>query len=120
MKRISPPALKLPSDIPRDPDNPFVIACAKLGTHLVNMKDSWAAIRDVVNLPDLRIHDLRHSFASIGAGGGMSLPVIGALLGHRRFDDCTIRAHLSDDPLRVAVEAIGDRIDGVMNTASFT
>jgi len=112
------PALKLLSEIPRDPDNPFVIAGSKPGTHLVNIKDPWAAIRTASDLPDLRIHDLRHSFASIGAGGGMSLPVIGALLGHKDVSTTARYAHLSDDPLRVAVEAIGDRIDGAMNTAN--
>ena len=78
------------------------------------MKDPWAAIRDEANLPDLRIHDLRHSFASIGAGGGMSLPVIGALLGHKETSTTARYAHLSDNPLRIAVEDIGDKIAEAM------
>lgn len=110
------PALKLLSELPRDPDNPFVITGAKPGTHLVNMKDPWAAIREAADLPDLRIHDLRHSFASIGAGGGMSLPVIGALLGHKETSTTARYAHLSDNPLRIAVEDIGDKIAEAMKS----
>ncbi len=114
---LSAPALKLLSEIPRDPDNPFVIVGAKPGTHLVNMKDPWAAIRETADLPDLRIHDLRHSFASIGAGGGMSLPVIGALLGHKETSTTARYAHLSDNPLRIAVEDIADKIAEAMKSA---
>ena len=108
------PALKLLSELNRDPENPFVITGAKPGTHLVNMKDPWAVIRESAELPDLRIHDLRHSFASIGAGGGMSLPVIGALLGHKETSTTARYAHLSDNPLRTAVEDIGNRISDAM------
>lgn len=111
------PALKLLSELPRDLSNPFVITGAKPGTHLVNMKDPWAAIRNEAELPDLRIHDLRHSFASIGAGGGMSLPVIGALLGHKETSTTARYAHLSDNPLRIAVEDIGGRIATAMKVA---
>lgn len=110
------PALKLLSDLHREADNPYVIVGAKPGTHLVNLKDPWAAIREAAGLNDLRIHDLRHSFASIAAGGGMSLPVIGALLGHKETATTARYAHLSDDPLRAAVELIGGKIESALNS----
>ena len=59
---------------------------------------------------DVLLHDLRHSFASLGAGSGMGLPIIGALLGHKEARTTQRYAHLADDPLRAASEAIGGQI----------
>ena len=108
------PAQQLLSELERSDDNPFVIVGAKPGAHLVNLKDPWEAIRSAADLPEVRIHDLRHSFASVAAGGGMSLPVIGALLGHRNNSTTQRYAHLADDPLRAAAEAIGSRIEDAL------
>jgi hypothetical protein len=60
------------------------------------------------------LHDLRHSFASVGAIGGLSLPVIGALLGHKHATTTARYAHLSADPIRAANEAVGARIAAAM------
>jgi integrase len=60
-----------------------------------------------VGVLDARLYDLRHSFASIGAAGGLSLPIIGKLLGHTRTPTTARYAHLADDPLREATEKIG-------------
>ncbi|MEL6219764.1 MAG: tyrosine-type recombinase/integrase, partial [Pseudomonadota bacterium] len=65
-------------------------------------------------LEDVRIHDLRHSFASIGAAGGKSLPIIGALLGHTQPATTQRYAHLADDPLRAAAAEIGEQIEAAM------
>jgi integrase len=59
-------------------------------------------------LTDLRIHDLRHSFASILASGGASLPLIGALLGHTQAQTTHRYSHLLDDALRAATQRVGD------------
>lgn len=88
-------------------DNPHVIIGAKPGTHLVNVKDSWACIRKEAGLEDVRIHDLRHTFASLGVRSGMSLPMIGKLLGHTSQQTTQRYAHLSDDPVREAAASIG-------------
>jgi len=111
------PARSVLAGLPRVEGNPHVIVGAKPGAHLVNIKDPWSAIRDAAGLPEVRIHDLRHSFASIGAGGGMSLPVIGALLGHKNTATTARYAHLSDDPLRTAADAIGETIANAMGLA---
>ena len=66
--------------MPRMQDNPYVIAGAKTGAHLVEMQKPWRRIRKAARLNDVRIHDLRHSFASVAAGAGLSLPIIGRLL----------------------------------------
>lgn len=113
---LPPAAKQLLTNVPRQPGNPYVIAGAKEGQHLVNIKDPWAIIRTAASLPDVRIHDLRHTFASLGARAGMSLPLIGALLGHRSTQTTARYAHLSDDPLRAAVETIGLGITSAFGT----
>ena len=71
-------------------------------------------MRQAAGLADVRLHDLRHSFASVGAAGGLSLPVIGALLGHKHAATTARYAHLSADPLRAANDAVGARIAAAM------
>jgi integrase len=62
--------------------------------------------------PAARLYDLRHTFASVGAGGGLSLPIIGRLLGHTQARTTQRYAHLADDPVREAAEKIGAVISG--------
>ena len=111
---LPPAALQVLHELPRVESNPHVIVGARQGAHLVNIKDPWSIIRSAAGLDDVRLHDLRHSFASVGARGGMSLPVIGALLGHRETSTTARYAHLSDDPLRTAADAIGREIADAM------
>ncbi|UYQ72877.1 tyrosine-type recombinase/integrase [Pelagibacterium flavum] len=70
-----------------------------------------AAQQFVTNIPhgvlDVRIHDLRHTYASLLVGKGASLPLIGALLGHTQSQTTHRYAHLADDPLRAATELVG-------------
>jgi len=73
-----------------------------------------ARIRKVAELDDVRIHDLRHSFASVAASGGQSLIVIGKMLGHSQPATTARYAHLADDPVRVASDAVGERIATAM------
>ena len=80
------------------------------GEHLVNLGKIWRRIRERAELEDVRLHDLRHSFASMGAAAGLSLPLIGALLGHRQPSTTQRYAHLADDPVRSASELVGSRI----------
>ena len=74
------------------------------------LKRFWAAMREEAKLGDTRIHDLRHSYAGVGASGGSSLLIIGALLGHSQSSTTERYAHLADDPVRQAADAIGNRI----------
>ncbi len=111
---LGPAARELLSAIPRVPGNPHVIVGGKTGASLVNLKKPWDLVRKAAGLDDVRIHDLRHSFASVGAASGMSLPVIGALLGHTQAATTQRYAHLSDDPLQAAAGAISDKIAAAM------
>lgn len=112
---LSRPAIEILRTLPRVDGNSHVIVGGKPGAPLVNLKDPWIAIRTAAGLAGVRLHDLRHSFASFAVSGGMSLPVLGALLGHRDTTTTDRYAHLADDPLRSAVGVIGQRIDNVMN-----
>jgi integrase len=87
-----------------------VICGEKPGAHFVNLQKAWKRIRHVADLDDVRIHDLRHTYASIAVASGMSLPLIGALLGHSQPATTARYAHLSNDPLKAASEVIGSKI----------
>ena len=74
----------------------------------------WRIVRKMAGLEDVRLHDLRHSFASIAVSSGASLPIIGALLGHTDAATTQRYAHLHDDPLKAASEAVGGKIAAAM------
>jgi integrase len=78
--------------------------------HIVEVKKGWRSLCKTAGITGLRIHDLRHSFASQLASGGASLPLIGALLGHSNPTTTHRYAHLFDDPQRAAVERVGAAI----------
>ncbi|QPC95277.1 tyrosine-type recombinase/integrase [Mesorhizobium sp. INR15] len=75
-----------------------------------DLKKPWAAIAGRAGLADVHLHDLRHTFASVGAGDGMSLLTIGKLLGHADAATTQRYAHLHVDPTRAAANAIADKI----------
>lgn len=83
-----------------------------------SLKRPWAIVKELSGLSDLRIHDLRHSFASISVGGGFSLELIGGLLGHNSVSTTQRYAHLADDPLRQANEAVGNTIAALVGEPS--
>ncbi len=112
---LSAATLTVLAGLPRIEGNPFVIAGAKDGAPRADLKKPWAAVTRTAGLDGLRIHDLRHSFASVGAGASLGLPVIGKLLGHTQAATTYRYAHLGDDPLRRASETIGATIAAAMD-----
>jgi integrase len=80
------------------------------GKPLQDIKRFWEDVRANAELPAVRIHDLRHTFASLLVSGGMTLPMIGKLLGHTQVQTTQRYAHLLDDPLRAGLEQVGDML----------
>lgn len=107
---LSTVAIELLKHIPQEVGNPFVICGGKEGAHLINLQKPWQRIREKVGLDDVRLHDLRHTFASIAASNGLSLPIIGALLGHKQTQTTARYAHLIGQPLIEASEKISGQI----------
>ncbi len=81
---------------------------------IADLKKPWQAVRRHAGLEDVRLHDLRHSFASVGASAGMGLPIVGALLGHKHASTTQRYAHLDANPLRQASDEIAARIAASM------
>jgi len=111
-------AVAILNDIDPNSGNPYVIVGRKHGAHLVNLQKPWRTIRKVAGLDDVRIHDLRHSFASVAAASGASLPMIGKLLGHTQVQTTQRYAHLADDPLHQLNDEIGGAIAKAMGSKS--
>jgi integrase len=103
-------AVTVLSGLPRIEGNPFVIVGERAGRHLVNLQKPWRRIRAKADLPDLRLHDLRHAFASVAASSGLGLPIIGKLLGHSQPGTTARYAHLASDPVKAAAEMVGKSI----------
>ena len=108
---LAPSAVRLLESLPRDEDNPWVIAGKKPGSHLTDLQHPWRRIRARAELDDVRIHDLRHSFASRALALGEGLPMIGKLLGHTQVQTTARYAHLARDTVKASAARIGDSIE---------
>jgi integrase len=95
----------------RDKENPYVFPGRVEGQPLQDIKKAWEAIRQAALVPDLRMHDLRHSYASMLASQNLSLPIIGQLLGHTQAQTTKRYAHLLDEPLKEATNLVGQLVD---------
>lgn len=88
----------------------WVFPGARSEGHFDGLSKEWRRMRKEAGIGDVRIHDLRHTFASVGASGGIGLPLIGGILGHRQPSTTQRYAHLADTPLRRAADEIGRQI----------
>ena len=107
---LGEPALAVLRGVNREDGNPWVIAGRKPGSRLTDLQHPWRRIRARAGLDDVRIHDLRHSFASGGLLVGEGLPMIGKLLGHTQVQTTARYAHLANDPVKSAANRIASRI----------
>ena len=110
---LSPPAIELIDRLRKKRKGTWVFPGDIAGEPLKALWHVWHFVRKETGLgQDARIYDLRHTFASVGAGGGLGLPIIGRLLGHTQSRTTQRYAHLADDPLREAAEKITTVITG--------
>ena len=110
---LSAPALALLAALQASAGtNPLVFPSPRTGRQIVTIETAWKALRRTADLPGVRIHDLRHSFASALAASGASLQLIGSLLGHSQIATTARYAHLADDARREAVERVGVLVTG--------
>lgn len=109
---LSQSALAVLADLPRLPGNPHIIAGAVEGQHATDLQKPWRRIRKAAKIDDVRIHDLRHTYASLAAAAGHSLPVIGKLLGHTQAQTTARYAHLADTVTRSAADDVDGLISG--------
>lgn len=113
---ISKAAIALLKNMKSTVDSDFLFPGKDRNHPLTDLKKSWSRVRAAAGLNDLRIHDLRHTYASLLASSGASLPTIGALLGHTQPQTTARYAHLLDDPLRMATEQAAAFIDDAKGT----
>ena len=107
---LGQPAIGLLSTLPRLPDNPFVITGRNEGAALTDLQPFWQRVRGRAGLKDARIHDIRHTFASVAVSNGQSLPMIGKLLGHTQVQTTARYAHLANAPVIEAANDVSELI----------
>ena len=107
---LTPAALRVLTEMRRIPRSPWVFAGNAPDTHLVSLSKPWQRVRARAGIADVRIHDLRHSYASRALALGEGLTMIGRLLGHADPGSTARYAHLARDTERVAVARVGGSI----------
>jgi len=118
---LNAPALAVLNGLERN--GPYVVPGVDPEQPRHDLKRPWDAVTKRAGVTGVRLHDLRHTYANFGAGGGLGLPIIGRLLGHSQPATTARYAHLDNDPLRRASEAIAGRIATALEgkkTASVT
>jgi integrase len=110
---LNAPALAVLNGL--EQDSPYVVPGDDPGQPRHDLKRPWYAVTKRAELTGVRLHDLRHTYASFGAGGGLGLPIIGRLLGHAQAATTARYAHLDNDPLRRASEVIAGQLSAALN-----
>lgn len=112
---LGAPALQLLAGLSREDKSPFVFPALRGEGHYVGLPKAWNRIRKRAGLQDVRLHDLRHTFASAGAGSGVGLQVLGKLLGHSDPKTTGRYAHIANDPIKAAADRTAGRLADAMS-----
>jgi len=104
---LSNKAKRYISDIKPKLDNPYVFPGQRQGSQLINIQKPWRLIRERAQLSDVRLHDLRHTYASLAVAQNLSLPIVGKLLGHKSSKSTERYAHLYTDVMAAAAKKVG-------------
>lgn len=105
------------STLPRIAGNPYVIAGKVDGKYATDLQHPWRRIRKRAGLTGVRIHDLRHTYASNAVSSGMPIQMVGRLLGHTQLQTTMRYAHLADDPVKQAAEENAARLEALVSPA---
>jgi integrase len=97
-------------ELPREAGNPFVILGENEGSHMVNLQQPWRRIRHLAGLGDVRIHDLRHTYASVAMQSGIDPFTLKEILGHKNLQTTLRYAHLADDAVQRAAGSVATRL----------
>lgn len=108
------PALDVLAKLARDPSG-WVLPGSRPGIRLVNLQQAWTRIRKRASLPAVRMHDFRHTFASIAAGQGEGLLIIGKMLGHTQAATTQRYAHLVAAPVQRASDRVAATLAAIMD-----
>ncbi len=111
-------ALSILASQNRQPDSLLVFPAGNGKDHYVGTPRVWATLRKNAGLADVRLHDLRHSFASVGVMSGAPLMIVGKLLGHADHATTQRYAHIAADPIAAASEEIGRQLSSALNAAA--
>jgi site-specific recombinase XerD len=101
--------------LPRLANNPFALPGERKGAQFAGIQKAWQRIRHIAGLDDLRIHDLRHGFASVAVQSDESLYLVGRLLGHRQIGTTERYAHLAATPLQAVADRTAERLLQMMH-----
>ena len=107
---VGAPAVEYLHGAPRIDGNPWVITGTLPGKPLSDLQPFWQRVRARAGVKDVRIHDLRHTFASAAVASGQGLPMIGKLLGHTQVQTTARYAHLAAEPVRLAADAVAQNL----------
>jgi integrase len=107
---LGQPAVEVLEKIERIEKNPWVIVGTKPNARLTDLQPFWQRVRARAGLKDVRIHDLRHTFASTAVAAGQGLPMIGKLLGHTQVQTTARYAHLATEPIKLAANHVSTEI----------
>ncbi len=107
---LPPAAAEVLADLPKVPGNPWVFPGKRKGTHQVNINESWDRVRRRAGLDGVRLHDLRHTFASRALALGEGSPMIGELLGHTQVNTTARYAHLARESIQASTAKVADSI----------
>ena len=112
---LGQPAIELLKSAQRIKDNPWVITGTLEGKRLSDLQPFWQRVRARAGLKDVRIHDLRHTFASTAVAAGQGLPMIGKLLGHTQVQTTARYAHLAAEPVQLAANAVAESLSEALS-----
>jgi integrase len=111
---LPPGALAVLDALPRMAGNSHVLPGDRAGAHFIGVQKPWQRVRRLAGLPDLRLHDLRHAYASVAVAGGDSLFIVGKILGHRQASTTERYSHLASDPAMAVAARTAGRLEAMM------